>query len=259
MRHRWLVVATVAPLSWAGDVLLPDGKTAKPLTSEQITAMHGRFDKDNDGRASLDEVMQFWSHTRHSMASNAASDLMTQMDLDKDGKISLDDILGDEVFSKMDPESKVVQDHMFTEGKKFMAADKNNDHALDVSEVSGFFFPDTHDGVQEAMASRLVELNDVNEDGELSEAEFVDEKRGRTKHDFKDLDVDRSGRLSRVELKSWESGKHHTMKAVKKLIEVTDQDGDSHMSKSEFEEAREAVATLDAHKHLTSWVRHHEL
>merc|ERR1711956_210878 len=151
------------------------------------------------GKASLDEVMHFWTLTRHSIAKKAAPDLIEKMDLDKDGKVSLDDIFGDEIFQNADPDDKVLEQQLYHEGQKFMLADVNNDHHLDETEVSSFFFPDTHDGIQEQMASRLLELEDLDKDGQLSESEFINEKK-ESGEDFRQLDADKDGTLTKAEL-----------------------------------------------------------
>jgi len=109
------------------------------------------------------------------------------------------------------------------------------------------------------MASRLLELEDLDNDGQLSKSEFMNENSDRSLEDFRELDADKSGRLDKAELVAWESGKHHATKMMRELIATADQDGDSHISKDELEEAREAVAAKPVHEHLEQWVRHHEL
>jgi len=254
----WLLMVGLTAC-FAGDVLLPDGGMVTPLSVEQMSAMHGHLDRDADGKASLDEVMHFWTLTRRSMAKKAAPDLIEKMDLDKDGKVSLDDIFGDEIFQKADPDSKALEQQLYHEGQKFMLADENNDHYLDETEVSSFFFPDSHDGIQEQMASRLLELEDLDNDGQLSKSEFMNENSDRSLEDFRELDADKSGRLDKAELVAWESGKHHATKMMRGLIAMADQNGDSHISKSELEDAREAVAATPVHEHLEQWASHHEL
>jgi len=236
-----------------------DGRIARPLEEGQLHAVHDKLDKNSDGKASLAEVMGFWKDTRAGIAKKVAPGIIKKMDRDGDGVVSLDDILKDEVFTKMDPESEVVQDHMFLEGKKFMAADANKDKVLDESEIHHFFFPELHDGVQEHMAERMMQLRDKNKDGYLSEEEFVNEKQNRTWNDFNDLDKNQDDKLEQEELKAWESGHHHTEQAMTKLIETVDEDGDGHISKAELSKSREAIAATDAHFHLAEWAKHHEL
>eukprot|EP00929_Paragymnodinium_shiwhaense_P001098 TRINITY_DN101315_c0_g1_i1.p1 TRINITY_DN101315_c0_g1~~TRINITY_DN101315_c0_g1_i1.p1 ORF type:complete len:267 (+),score=75.61 TRINITY_DN101315_c0_g1_i1:198-998(+) len=252
-------VAMVLAGCAAGQVLMPDGTVARPLSEAQMEAMHDRLDSDADGRASLDEFLNLWSKTRQSIAKKAAPDLIAKMDKDKDGKLSLDDVFADEVFAGMDPEKKAVQDHMFHEGQKFMTADTNKDKFLDASEVTNFFFPDTHSGVQEHMADRVLQRHDGDGDGVLSEAEFLKGHKKRTTADFHALDKDDDGQLDKKELKALESGKHEVEQAMSHLIDTADEDGDGHLSKKELTKAREAVATLAAHGHLSSWAKHHEL
>lgn len=230
------------------------------LTQEQAKGLHALFDRDGNGKASMAEVINWWSGSRTDHAKKNVPAVIEDMDWDKDGVISLYEVLSDEVWKQFDPESQVLKDQKASEEKKFKASDKNGDGLLDENEVISFFFPGTHDSVLQILAERLIEIKDTDADGKLTAAEFEAEQGDH----FDKLDTDHSGKLDVSELKVWESGQFKIEEAMKTFFVHADADGDGHISATELDEAtslghKAETAAEDALTHLKTWAEDNEL
>lgn len=227
-----------------------------PLSKGQMASVHTLLDSDADGKASVSEFMQFWFDTRTSVGSKNAASILKDMDSNKDGKLTLDDILNDKVWDKYEPGSKSLADQKASETKKFKAVDADGDGSLNEVELVGFFYPDTHDGVAELQAERLIEKVDADGDGNLTVAEASSLM---TAAELAELDSDGNGNLNLEELIPFETGRFKWNQALQKLFDTADKDGDHHLSHDELEGARQEMVGTPAHGHFVRWAEHHEL
>jgi len=240
------------------------------LTAEQLHTLHAKMDGDGDGRVSLAETMGFSEVVRRAIAGRDIAGVMTELDADGDGHLNLEEVLKDmEAWGDGDAEqAKEAEERRNLERAKFRLADVNGDGRLDKEELPAVFYPETHSGVLELVTAVTLKQKDLDGDGRLTEKEFwegdaVDgESLAVTEEeqaDFRRLDQNGDGLLDVEELKAWESGFFHTEFAMKKLFEVTDRDGDMHVTAAELATAREQLAGSDAQYHLMEWAEHFEL
>lgn len=259
-----MTILPFSRLTCAGVWLAIFGRVHASLTSEQAKKLHSLFDNDGNGKASLAEVVKFWSSTRRDAAKKSVPEVMSSMDWDGDGVISLYEVLSDEVWKKFDPNSQALKDQKASETRKFELSDKNGDGFLDEDEVVSFFFPGTHDSVLEVLAERLIEVHDTDHDGKLTPKEFAetvtagDMTTDAATESFDKLDLDHDGRLDVKEVKAWESGQFKLEQAMKKLFDTADVDGDGHLSQRELDDATalgsaSEVEASDAQEHLQNW------
>jgi Ca2+-binding EF-hand superfamily protein len=248
---------------------MPDFIEQDALTSEQVRSLHSVIDGDKDGQISMNEIIEYSQSIRKVIAKRDVLTIIDGVDADKDGKVSLEELLKDmEQWSEDDEEAARIAEQRELETAKFHLADADKNGALHPEELAALFYPETHDGILELTAASTLKAKDTNGDGQLTPKEFwegdgvdgadlpvSDEEQA----DFSKLDVDGSGALSVQELMAWESGHFHTEEAMKKLLELTDQNGDLAMSLEELDSARELIAGSDAQYHLLEWIEHREL
>jgi len=262
--------ASVAALE-DDDADFDDYDIEESLTATQLRAMHSKFDKDGDGKVSLSEVMAHAQEMGSAMAAKDMSVILEEVDTNKDGVLSLDEHMSD-IRNQVDggdaEELKELEQRKQLEASKFRAADGDGNGALNLKELPGLFYPETHDGVLSITVADTMRTKDLDKDGRLSPKEFweADDFDGddldlseEERADFAKLDADRDGHLSLDELRVWESGRFHTEEAMKTLFEIADKDSDMHVTADELAEARELVASSDAQYHLIEWAEHHEL
>jgi len=236
------------------DIDTPEQET---LTVEQVKKLHVKVDKNEDGKASLEEFLAYSKHMRKELAKKDIKTILDEMDGDKDGKLSLSELLKDmDQWDEGDEqEKKEAQERKNLEEAKFKASDENNDGFLELSEMPSLFYPETQDSVLELTAKSTLQQKDKDGDGLLTEREFWDGDINETtdepvpisdeeKEDFKKLDVNRDGKLELAELKQWESGVYHTSEAMRKLFDAIDTDKDNHVSSAELENGREKMAGM---------------
>eukprot|EP00429_Kryptoperidinium_foliaceum_P060980 CAMPEP_0176093922 /NCGR_PEP_ID=MMETSP0120_2-20121206/47062_1 /TAXON_ID=160619 /ORGANISM="Kryptoperidinium foliaceum, Strain CCMP 1326" /LENGTH=266 /DNA_ID=CAMNT_0017427857 /DNA_START=39 /DNA_END=836 /DNA_ORIENTATION=- len=232
------------------------------LSSEQMRAMHGKIDRNGDGKISLSEVMSFSEDMRLAIAEKDIGTILGEMDGNKDGRLSWEELLADLDAFKDDDDKEGAEARREAELQKFKAADKNGDGVLDKSELPGLFFPETNEQVLQITAAVALKQKDANGDGKLSSQEFWSHDglgaddlgiSAEEEADFKALDLDNDGFLNLDELRHWESGRFHTMEAMKKLFEVADANSDSHLTAEELDAAREGIAASDAQYHFLEW------
>merc|ERR1711920_1210062 len=122
---------------------------------------------------------------------------------------------------------KELEQRKKIETQKFSAADVNGDGFLDSHELPALFYPETHDAVLRVTVAETLRQKDLNKDGKLTPREFweADEADGdegelseEENSDFGKLDTDGDGTLNMQELSMWESGRFHTIEAMKKLF-----------------------------------------
>merc|ERR1719188_124817 len=215
------------------------------------------------------EIMGFSDEMRKHIAKKDIGSVLEEMDTDKDGKLSLPELLKDmEQWGEGEEDKKERDGRIELETQKFKIADENGDGFLEIKELPSLFYPETHDGVLQITAQSTLQSKDTDGDGKLTPKEFWEGDVADSEDlaiseeeqsDFKKLDLDGDGKLDLRELKSWESGRFHTEEAMKKLFELADRDNDMHVTKEEFDDAREQIAGTDAQYHLMEWAEHHEL
>lgn len=229
-----------------------------PIPEQQLRLMHAKFDKDQDGRASLKEMLDFADKSDKELAMKDADTLFSEADASKDGKVTLTEHLA---FIDAHEE----KDLRAVEEAKFIAADTNGDSVLDKQELVGLYFPETQEGVLSAAVSATMSVKDQDKDGRLSLQEFVSDSDSndvpddKDRADFKLLDKDGDGTLNSQELNVWESGKFHTEDTVKELLKIADTDHDLYLTADELVNARKQLVNTEAQHRLVEWAEDHEL
>mmetsp|Transcript_93342 Transcript_93342/g.237589 ORF Transcript_93342/g.237589 Transcript_93342/m.237589 type:complete len:278 (+) Transcript_93342:58-891(+) len=241
------------------------------LTDQQLEALHRKFDKDGNGKVSLQEVMAFAGDMSKAIASRDIQAILEEIDTSKDGKLSLEEHLND-IHNQADggdeEEMKELENRKKVEAEKFKAADVNGDGVLDANEVPALFYPETHEGVLAVTVRETMRQKDLNKDNRLTAREFWeadsmegehDELSEEENQDFAKLDLNGNGFIDVDELRSWESGRFHTEEAMRKIFELADKDNDMHVTVEELRRAREQISVSDAQYHLIEWAEHNEL
>lgn len=242
------------------------------LTVDQLKGIHTKFDLNQDGKATMEEVLAYAQGIRKDIAKKDIATILEEMDGNKDGKLSLEELLADmeQQADGDEEEMKEIQARKDLEMQKFRASDKNGDGHLDLDELPALFYPETHEEVLELTAAATLKQKDLDGNGKLSPKEFwegdmMDREDGGSsiseeeKNDFKVLDKNGDGEMDLGELKEWESGRFHTTEALKQLFITADKDKDGHLTGQELADARDQIAGSDAQYHLMEWVEHNEL
>jgi len=230
------------------------------FTLEQFEQLHAKIDADNNGKLSLDEILQF-SHTSHKVgAAKQSKDMMKEMDQDKDGKVNATEYSKDLLAAqtKMDRDKFNIQ--KIEEQHKFEETDANHDGFIDQLEFEASL---QHKNV----AASTLSNKDTDYDELLTIKEFYGsggtEDQERTFDDddmqtFKDLDTDGSGKLDLQELIVWESGQMSTEEAMRDLMNIADTDSDQHITVEEVV-AAQGKDEGNANFYFMDWIKHHEL
>lgn len=282
---RWFVLAAFGLLALLPGPSLVEGRhddddegesddmdiDEEALSPRQLAELHKKFDRDQDGKVSMAEVLAYSELVAKEMAHKDISAILDELDTSKDGKLSLDEHLND-VHNQADggdeEEMRELEERKRVEAAKFKAADQNGDEVLDIGELPALFYPETHAAVLHITTLEAMRQKDKNQDGKLSPREFweVDESDGEDfelseaeREDFTSLDADQDGFLSLDELKAWESGRFHTEDAMRRMFEIADKDDDLQLTAEELGNAHEEIAASDAQYHLMEWAEHHEL
>eukprot|EP00434_Breviolum_minutum_P028396 symbB.v1.2.025120.t1/scaffold2419.1/size79635/2 len=279
--RRWLAWVSILAVVTSEEVMEDEGdELEETISKEKLRELHAKFDKNGDGKVSLEEVLEFANHMTSAIAGRDVKSILEEIDTDKDGKLSLQEHLNDlhsHVDGTNEEEMKELEIQKKLETEKFMAADTDNDQLLTLHEASSLFFPETNPAVLSVVVKETMKNRDKNGDGVLSFKEFsdppemeeaegisvdTDEDKAQKEEemkDFKRLDKDGDGMLNLEELKAWESGVFHTEAAMLRLIQTADKDGDMQATADELENAREELARTDIHDHLMEWADDHEL
>jgi len=244
----------------------------KALSQEQLRSLHKLVDKDQDGKASMLEFMDFAAEMRTLSAHKQSVYALAGMDTNKDGKLGMDELINDIEKHTGQAKEKGLQDKVAAmveaETKKFKAADIDGDGLLNESELPAIFFPDLHTGVLEIAVQHTLLEKDRDNDGQLSVHEFWhDDHAGKDEpkisdddhKDFEKLDENGDGLLSSHELKPWETGAFQVNEALRIVFEQADEDEDEYLSADELEAAKEHVAHNDANQYFMEWAEHSEL
>lgn len=256
--------------------------TDQEMTGEQIRVLHRRFDTNNDGKVSLNEILDFSKKARKDIKKKSVKDDLAQMDENNDGKISVDELIGylfgepiPEGVEMPSPSSEEAEEERRTESlkaverEKFKLADKDGDGFLAEDELLGVLNPDMHDGVLHVQTVWEIKDRDKDGDGMLSFGEFweedensKDESSEITKQqteDFKNVDLDGNGKVDIEEYKKWHNGDYHTSDAFRHLMELADENRDGHLTADELDEARPSIANTQATSEIMQWLEHYEL
>lgn len=247
------------------------------LTSEQLRTIHGKFDADQNGKASLHEVKSFAQAMSLDIARKQVPKMLTELDTSHDGKISLEEILKDLESISADGEvdeetAKQMSDERLVLTARFEVADANKDGQLDLEEMPAYFWPDTHPGTLTITAEAMLKKMDRDGSGTLSSEEFweseehpnfqqldaegVEKLEEKT---FRRLDKNRDGVLDLEEYKVWKSGAFLTEQALHKMFKVSDTNRDMHITADELDRARKRFKKTHVLHHLLEWRDHYEL
>jgi len=249
------------------------------LSPEQLRKLHIKMDADANRKLSLDEVLDFIFDTRKSAAVKESKRALTELDGDKDGKVSMEELWKDSTSvdggAGLDGQETGSHDaYRDLEEKKFKMADGNQDGLLDETELAAFLHPDVYDHVLQVLAQHTMEEKDHDKDGFLTFDEFWKPATDPSDSEnpevlpaedadlqmFKKLDKDGSDQLDLKEMLAWESGHIHTVEAMKKFVQMADQDKDQHLDLRELQEAHGGNEEDDEAKYYFLEVgQHHEL
>jgi len=246
-----------------------DGKESQ-LTQKHLRDLHKKFDANNDGKASLHEIMAFAMEKSKAVKAKEIHGIFDEIDSTKDGHLSLEEHLAEyeaEMEEADGEQRELLKQH---EIEKFKAADSDGDDKLDKHELVAFMNPETHPEVFEIHVQHIFKTQDINKDGKIDKDEWDKTVRREHEHhmdenldhdgEFKNLDENGDGVIDFTEMKHWESGRFHIEHAMKKLFHVGDKDGDKHMTEHEMAMALDDLEEhVDTHSHLTDWVFHEEM
>jgi len=175
-----------------------DGDAAA-LEEADLRKMFRWFDADKDGRASLDEIMQFSTDMRQKVASADAHTVMDEMDKDNSKTLSLQEVEAGvaqwsksldmkELEADAEEDASAKSQRLEVERAKFHEADSDKNGVLDAPEMPGYFYPETNPSVLDVMTTATMKEKDRNGDGKLSLNEFwgVDLLKGSGEGDVED-------------------------------------------------------------------------
>lgn len=242
------------------------------LTYPQMRGLHVRMDGSQDGLVTMSELLEFATAMRFEAASQDVVGIRDGLDEDADGHISESELLRDAERWGDDGEEdrREVNARAAVERAKFVAADDDGDGLLDLTELKYLFFPETHSGVMQVVATAAVAAKDRDGDKKLTMAEFwgveATQKAGATslfseeeKADFDKLDTDSDGFLTAEEVKVLESGSYHTEAALSRLFTQADENKDGALELEELFQTSGQLEGLDGHYHLLDWAERSEL
>jgi len=237
------------------------------LTEDHLRTLHGKLDKNGDGKVHMDEVLHFAHHTRKAVVKKEIAGVFDEIESTQDGTLSLEEHMSEVAEFHKGDEDEIAKQRE-AELAKFKAADTNGDDKLDVEELVHLMHPETHPEVLEVHTKEEMRLRDTDKDGKLSQKEWeTASKRGEYQDpdthdptdDFEKLDANKDGSIDMDELRHWESGRFHTEHAMKKLYHIADKDKDHHMTVDELVSMVEHIDGHDAHPHILDWVFHEDL
>lgn len=235
-------------------------------TLDQIQILHGKLDKNSDGKLSVSEAVRASHMIKKSALSQVFEVKFQELDTDKDMRLDMAEVFKtfpapdeEEVLGNPKSKSRRIRE---LEAKKFKTADLDGDRSLNVTEASAYLTPELHMHVLEVAAQHKLETLDKDGDGMLTRSEFWDHghdlsTRSVTRQDFFLLDEDRDGKLSHSEFMAWESGHYNIRSHVEQIFEVADQDRDEHLTTDELTSAQDHIAATRAHGHMQGWLLHY--
>lgn len=238
------------------------------LSHEQLVKAHSLVDVNNDGKMSMQELLDFSHKTRASYSAKDITTVFEEMDSNKDGKLSFEEIQAtDSPESSEEEEKKEIEANNAREKAKFEAADLDGNGLLNHQEAAGLFYPELNEKVLKLIAEHSFDSKDKDKDGSLSPSEFWEgdllnedgQMQQEEMKEFELLDTDGDGKLNVQELMQWESGVHHTKTAMTQLIATADKNSDGHITADELTGARESLSGTDAGYHVLEWAEQHEL
>lgn len=233
--------------------------TSEAIPDEKLQQLFEMMDTNDDGKASMPEIMAFGHEARKFRAVKDATAMLKDYDADQDGKLQLEELLGseDEYREEVEAQEKADEESVHRRDMEvswFKASDRNKDGSLDADEIPSLLYSALHDDVLTLTTEVMLKSQDADGNGEVSQQEFGGDV--VSDDDFASLDSDGSGGLNLAELKNWESSNHQTEKDMKFLLSKGDLDHDGHLS---FDELKAAEHDLEAHHHLLEWAQHYEL
>lgn len=241
-----------------------DDSSPEQLSPDRLRGLHQQIDKDQNGKASLFELLDYSANIRKTIASKEGFNIFESIDINGDRMVSMEEALEVVDDSVMDEqEKKEAAMHVEVEIRKFQAADNNGDNLLNIDELPSMLFPEINDAVLAVAAQHRMTQLDQDHDGKLHPREFwqaisEDFTKGE-KEDFARFDQDGDGYLNLEEVKMWEAGVFESKQMMNNLLDIADKDGDMHISADELVQARELIVGSPAHYHLVELVEHTEL
>jgi len=239
------------------NVVDDEWETREQISLEQLNRIHTKCDQNQDGKASLTELMQFGESVRKRIADKEIDSVMSEIDTNPhDGHASLQEYMDDlEKHQPPDEDINAVNQHVEMrnlELKKFQMADADEDGALNRTELLNMVSPGMSDKIFEVSTLAELQQKDTDGDGVLNEEEFW-AGQPSTDGEFQKLDKNSDGAIDLAELKLWASGWYHTQAALEQLFNLADADNDGFLTTAELEDVYTTIDTTDAHFHLLQW------
>jgi len=228
----------------AGDEGEPDEGEDSPVSVMDLFNMHGKVDTDQSGKITRSELMAYF-HKAHKEGRPAdeALEEMEHIDSNHNGAIDFSEI---STAYYGDMEDGAEKEHRIHEDKlKYTAADADESGELNFDEFMSYHHPDERVLAIEAKLRHAEK--DHNKDGTLSYHEFEEllhEIEGNATNAanessevpgaFTFLDVDGNGQITLEEYIPWELGHFDNDKAITRLLEVADLNGDHELEVEEL-------------------------
>jgi len=224
------------------------------LTEPYLQKLHGRMDKDRDGKVTAEEAEEFADHVFSNLGEQAdVRDILYEVDTSGDSLVSLEEHLADAARQAWDPK---------TEKRKFALADTNGDQMLDTSELKTLITPAMGSDIMLLEMEEQIKGMDANHDGKLSKDEWIQdalkdhedvegeaagaETKREMNEAFGRLDKNKDSFLQPAELAVWEMGKYHLDKHLAEVVAIADEDHDGQVTEEELVQARDKIASLEA-------------
>lgn len=222
------------------------------MTKAELTYIFAMIDANQDGKASVGELQAFNLQTAKSHAQSVHR-MPQGLDTNKDGKLSLDELrAANDKLGKKTPgfTPDDVDKEFLVEEAKFEQADADKNSILEGEELVIFFNPDLDHEVSLIDAKYMFEGMDTDKDELISNKEF---RRGELAARFGEVDKDKDGSINLSELHHWATGVQDLLWNILHWLKVADKDDDSHLSLSEFIDARHRLHKTGGDFYLRTW------
>jgi len=221
---------------------------------QEIVAAFKRFDTNNDGALSLQELVNGMRESRMNFSSNEARGIFALADVNQDGEVNFTEFVSALFPVASDGLSKIKN------VLKTIKSVKDAFRKIDADGDGGITYQEFKNGMTSVVTLSDGELKavfavgDVDCDGNISFIEFAkmvipsaEEKicelkkslgsANKVEEAFKKFDINNDGKISKEELKKGLrlNGMKFTDVEIETIFEVADLDGDGEISLSEFE------------------------
>jgi len=253
-------------------ILSVASETTEAISPEEvIDVITNKVDLNKDGLVSKEELEAMFHEMRKIDALREAKREMSEADTDKDGKLSVDELLQFYGLTGAD-ESQNEDDHLFETSRLLRVlvalADSDQDDKLTVEEYSKIIYPHQEVHLMEAIVDSELKTRDTDGDGKLNIEEYTKSELERFKSDssdadvdneqlealsadFKKIDSDEDGLISKREFANHIINEQGVAEGIKQLMDIVDDDHDNVLSLPEINSHME---DLIAHPFVKDWI-----